>query len=151
MTPVLLVLAATVACGGKKATPAASADAPAPQAQAATGDFPSDAKSQAFLETFTSTTINNFPAVDSAGAKVVLSTLNFSADNTWAAEGYVDAGEEKMECTESGSWTMDPAESASVATINWEIGSTDCIGRTEGDSDRAQITIKNGDVAIAFR
>jgi hypothetical protein len=150
-TPLLLALPVLVACGGKKAAPAASADAGGQAREAVTGDYPSDAKSQAFVEGLASLTIENFAAVDGGGARVILGTLRFSGDNTWSASGYVDAGEERMECTERGTWTMEPAESATVATITWAIGSTDCVGREVGTDTRAKVTIEGDDVEIAFR
>ena len=146
-----ILLVSLVACGSKT-PPASSGDAAASAATSAvTGDFPTDATSQAFVAALTALTITDFHAVDSGGARVILSTLNFKPDNTWVAEGYVDAGEEQMECSESGTWTMDPAKSRTEATIDWVIGATDCVGRNVGDSTRALVTIDGGDVEIAFR
>ncbi len=148
-----ILLVSLVACGSKT-PPVSSGDAAAAAsaaADAATGDFPSDAASQAFVSALSALTITDFHAVDAGGARVILSTLNFKADNTWVAEGYVDAGEEQMECSENGTWTMDAAQSKTEATIDWVIAATDCVGRSEGDSTRALVTIDGGDVEIAFR
>ena len=82
---------------------------------------------------------------------MVLTELDFDADNTWSATGYVDAGEERMECDEDGTWTMEPAESAKSATITWAIVQTDCIGRESGTETRAKITIVGDDIDVAFR
>lgn len=148
----LLFATSLLACGGQKAAPAAAADAAPPAAKSGlTGDFPSDSASQAFAEALIEITIENFAAVDSGGAEVVLSTLRFAGDNSWSASGYVDAGEERMECTEKGHWSMDTADSKTQASINWTIDSTDCIGREAGNETRAQVTIKGSDVEIAFR
>ena len=146
----LTTLALLVACGGKKApvaAPAAAAETPA----VASGDFPNDAATRGFVQKLTSTEITNFTANDAGGAKVVLSSVRFSADNTWKASGFVDAGEERMDCVESGTWTSDPAVSPAEATITWVIGATDCIGRDKGYSTRALITIDGDRVDIALR
>lgn len=142
-----------LACGGTKAAPqAAGAPAPAAAAAPASGEFPSDAASRAFMSALTMMEIKNFAAVDSTeGAKVVFSTLRFQGDNTWSAQGYVDAGEERMECTEKGTWTMEPASSPKEATVTWVIDQTDCIGRENGASTRALFTLTADDVDVAFR
>lgn len=150
-THLFIALPLMVACGGKKAAPAAAAEPVAQVAAAATGDYPGDAKSKAFLSALTSMTVKNFAAVDGGGARVILTKLDFDANNSWSATGYVDAGEERMECQESGSWTMEPAESVTVATINWIIGQTDCTGREGGTETRAKITIVGDDIEVAFR
>ncbi|RME28230.1 MAG: hypothetical protein D6798_02865 [Deltaproteobacteria bacterium] len=148
-----ILFASLIACGGKT-PPNSSGDAAASSgagASAVTGDFPTDAASRAFVEALTARTVTDFHAVDSGGAQVILSTLQFQGDNTWVAEGYVDAGEEQMECSERGTWTMEPARSPTEATIEWVIGSTDCIGRSEGDTTRALVTITGDDVEFALR
>lgn len=147
----ILFASVLLACGGKKAAPAAPAEAAPASKKGPTGDYPSDAASQAFVETLIATPIHDFAAVDNVGAQLILSTLQFSGDNTWSAVGYVDAFEERMECRESGTWTMDPAESATVATITWVIDQTDCISREAGTRERAQLTIEGDDVRIALR
>lgn len=153
MTHALLLALPLLACGGQKTAPeaAAASSSGSSSAAASSGTFPSDAASRAFLNALTTTTIRDFAAVDSEGAKVVLSTLQFRGDNSWSASGYVDGGEERMECTEKGTWTMDPATSPKEATITWVIGSTDCVGREGGTEVRAQLTVDGENVEIAFR
>ena len=147
----ILLLSTIVACGGQKVAPTAAADAASSAKRGLSGDFPSDAASQAFATALTGLTIEDFAAVDGMGAQVILTTLNFAGDNTWSAEGYVEAGDERMECSETGTWDMDAAQSATVATITWVIGQTDCVGREAGTETRAQLTLKGGDVDIAMR
>lgn len=153
MTPALLLALPLLACGGQKAAPepaAAAAAATAPSGP--TGDFPDDAASRAFLAALTMMDIRDFSAVDSTeGAKVVFSSLRFQGDNTWSAQGYVDAGEERMECTERGTWTMEPAASPKEATVSWVIQQTDCVGRESGATTRALFTLTGDDVDVAFR
>lgn len=153
MTPALFLALPLLACGGQKAAPAPAAAAAAATAPArATGDFPDDAASRAFLQALTMMEIRDFSAVDSTeGARVVFSSLRFQGDNTWAASGYVDAGEERMECTERGTWTMEPATSPKEATVTWIIDQTDCVGRDKGTSTRALFTLTGDDVDVAFR
>lgn len=152
MLPTALALATVLACGGKKAAPEAAAAPTATETRGGlTGDYPSDAASQAFATSLIGLTIENFAAVDGVGAKVMMTSLRFAGDNTWGASGYVDAGEERMECAERGTWTMDPASSRTEATITWTVESTDCIGRESGTQVRALLTINGDDVAIAFR
>lgn len=145
----LTTLALVLACGGKKA-PVAAPVAPTAPAEAK-GTFPSDAATRGFVQKLTSTEITNFTANDAGGAKVVLSTVRFSPDNSWKASGFVDAGEERMDCTESGTWTSDPAVSPAEATITWVIVNTDCIGRDKGYSTRALIKIDGDQVDISLR
>ncbi|NOY27604.1 MAG: hypothetical protein GXP62_17200 [Oligoflexia bacterium] len=146
-----LALPLIVGCGGKKPAPAAAGDSKPSASAKKTGTYPTDATSQGFLSALTSMTVHNFLAVDNGGATVVLSTLNFTADNEWSASGYVDAGDERMECTEHGTWTMEAATSNSSATISWVIGTTDCAGREPGTSTRAKIDIVGDDIEVAFR
>ena len=44
------------------------------------------------------------------------------------AQGYVEAMDERMECAESGDWSVE-VNSKSVATIAWTVGETSCVGR----------------------
>lgn len=153
MTLAILVAGALLACGGKKAAPEAAAVQPAP-AEAPTGltgDYPGDSNSKRFAEALIGIEIKNFAAVDGVGAQVMLTSLRFAGDNTWAASGWVDAGEERMECNEQGSWTMEPADSPTNATLTWIIQKTDCVGREAGTKVRAQVLIKGDDVEINFR
>lgn len=147
-----VLLATLLACGGTKAPPVDAGAASAPPApRAASGSFPGDATSQAFVATLTGMELHDFAAVDSGGATVVMRTLAFRGDNTWQGTGHTDFGEERMDCTESGSWSMEPASSPTVATVSWKLLQTDCVGRNAGTENRAVFTIQGDDVEVAFR
>ena len=149
----LVLLSSLLACGGQKAAPvAAGAEAGSARAPASVkGDFPGDPASQAFLATLSAMELPSFSAVDGGGASVMMRSMRFKADNTWAGSGYTDFGEERMDCSESGTWTMEPASSATVATVSWKLEQTDCVGRTAGTENRAVFTIVGEDIEVAFR
>jgi len=152
MSAALLVLLPTLlACGGSKAPPVAAAATSATTQEPGSGSFPTDSHSQTFVRSLTALDITNFAAVGGNSASVIFSHLSFKKDNTWSAVGYFTADDEHMDCTESGTWTMDPAESDTVATINWIIGKTDCVTRTSGTETRAQITIVGDSIEVASR
>jgi hypothetical protein len=46
-------------------------------------------------------------------ARIVYTHLKFRDEGVWAATGYVEAQDEKMDCSETGTWTMEPATSQS--------------------------------------
>ena len=112
---------------------------------------PGDAASKKFAEGLVDATIQNFNPTDAQGATFVYVTMSFLPDNTWKAKGYVEIIDERMECAESGTWTMEPAESDTVATVNWTVDKTDCGGRDAGEKTRAQVTLQNGTIDVLFR
>ena len=103
----------TLACGEKKA-PASSGDAAeeAPSEQTAANDLPGDKASQAFGDALADLEIARFAPTDDG--VLIYDSLSFERSGTWTAAAAVEVMDERMECTESGSWTMDPAESAPV-------------------------------------
>ncbi len=114
--------------------------------------LPKDATSKAFGEKLLASRIVDFepPGVD--GLPFLYDTFTFHEGNTWTAEATLDAGDEKVRCTESGTWTVDAAESETVGPVNWTLGATDCPGRTAGATSRAQFEIQDdGDVKALFR
>jgi len=119
-------------------------EAAAPVAEtAAVPNTPDDANSKKFGALLVSATQTEFKPTDSSGAKFRYATLNFGGDNTWAAK--MDG--ERMDCAESGTWSIEAAESATVAPLTWKVDKTDCAGRTAGDSTRAIVTLdKSGKV-----
>lgn len=147
-----LALLSPVALAGKKKKDkgeAASADA-GPDTSAM--DVPDDKSSKAFAEQLVGLTIQDFRPSDGGGAKFEYTTLGFSPDNTWKASGYVEIMDERMECTESGSWSMEPAESNKTATLSWKLDKTDCPGRESGGETRAVVTLgKSGFDSVKFR
>jgi hypothetical protein len=102
------------------------------------GDVPDDATSKKFATKLVKTNVNNF-SPDAEGLRY--NTLTFNADNTWKADSVVAVMDEEMECTESGTWTMDPAKSGTVSNMNWTISSTDCPTRQAPQELRVEVTL----------
>lgn len=146
----LASLLGLAACGDK-APPASAGSAPA-AAPSKVSSAPADDNSQAFARRLVATPIKNFSPSDSTGAKFLYNTFSFQADGTFTAQGYVEIADEKMDCAESGPWTMDAAESETVATVSWTVEKTNCAGREAGEKTRAQVTLQSGaDPVFAFR
>lgn len=119
---------------------------------AAVPTTPDDATSKKFGAKLLKSTLRSFSPADTGGAKFKYDSMTFSADNTWKADAWVEFDEEKMECTESGKWSMEPAESDKVATVQWSVDKTDCAGRDAGAEVRAQLTLsKDGSIEAKFR
>ena len=115
-------------------------------------DVPDDKNSEKFAEALIGLSIDRFSPTDSAsGAKFLYTSLSFHADNSWSASGYVEMMDEKMECTEVGTWAMDPAESATTAAINLTINTTDCVSRESGHVSRYLATIEGGRLSVSYR
>ena len=138
-----------IACGEKSSTTSS------PEAAAATKftmELPADATSRGFAEMLVASTTSDFTPTDGDGAKFEYTSLQFRPDGTWFAEGYVEAMDERMECTESGTWSMTAADSKTVATVTWVVGDTNCVGRDNANESRAQLTIsKSGIDSAMFR
>lgn len=146
---VALMLASPAAFAKKKKH--RTADTTSVSAPPAT-DAPSDANSKKFLARLLATAIHDFRPVDSGSVDFRYTELHFMAGNTWQAKGYVAVEDEKMDCSESGTWMMDPADSADTATISWKVDETDCPGRNPGESVRVKMTIdQKGAVSVKFR
>ena len=137
------------ACGGEKvATPVAAAG----PKLTADADVPDDAQSKAFALTLISADTTDFSPSDASGAKFEYTRFSFRGDNTWVAEGYVEAMDERMDCTESGTWSMSAAESANKASMNWTVTKTNCAGRDNGSETRVLVTVgKSGIESAMFR
>ena len=147
--PTTLALLTLIACGGKQAEPEV-ASAPAPAIES---NIPNDAKSQAFAKALLGLNLANFKPTDAMGGAVLTyGSMSFRPDGTWHAAGSVAIGEDSMECNEQGSWTMEPAEQATTATMTWSVETTDCAGRKSGTDQRVQMSIlNNGQYKIMFR
>jgi hypothetical protein len=147
-----LALVSPAAAAGKKKKKGGDAPAAASGPAASDMKIPDDGDSRKFAEALLETTITGFRPSDSGGGKFEYNTLSFSADNTWKADGYVEIMDERMECTESGTWEMEPAESAKTATVAWTVAQTDCPSRESGTSLRVVMTLgKNGVEDLKFR
>jgi hypothetical protein len=151
LTLICLALLIPSAADAKKKKKTAEAEAPAEVVEV-TPDIPGDKNSEKFAEALLGLSIERFSPTDaSSGAKFLYTALSFSPDNTWQAAGYVEMMDEKMECTEGGSWSMDAAESGTVATMTWNIDQTDCVSREVGHSTRYRVTIEGDRMSVEYR
>jgi hypothetical protein len=115
-------------------------------------NIPGDDLSKSFAKVLVGSSFTNFRPTDASGAKFIYETFGFAGDNSWSASGYVEIMDERMECTESGSWTMEEARAADTATVTWVVNATDCAGRDTGAETRAQLTVdKDGRLQAMFR
>lgn len=144
----LLMLSPVNAKKGDTSASPTNADetsAPSPEIQA---EIPNDGDSKKFAKSLIALTIKNFRPISDA---LVYETLTFNPDNTWTTEASVEIMDEKMECVESGTWAMDPAESAKVASMTWTVNSTDCPAREAPQDIRLKVTIQGENIQVAFR
>jgi hypothetical protein len=148
---VLVALASLVACGKKDAPAASSGDAAVSGNAAAGASIPDDANSRAFAEQLVKTAVHNFSPADNTGMAFVYVTLTFRSDNTWVALSRLGDGDESVDCKETGTWTMEPATSASSAAMEWKLTETTCPGRPKNNIMRAMVSIEGGEYRISFR
>jgi hypothetical protein len=125
--------------------------APAPAPSGPKVDAPADDASQKFVAKLLATPIKGFRPGDAGGAEFRYDSLTFAADNTFQAAAFVEMDGERMDCTESGSWKMDPAESEKAAVVEWTIVKTNCAGRESGGGLRVRFTIDKDGVNSEFR
>jgi hypothetical protein len=131
----MLALVFAFGCGDKQAPVEAA------PAQAAGPDIPGDAASKKFADKLMGLTISNWSPDDSGDVKFEYTNMTFAPDNTWKAVAYVAIMEERVDCKEMGSWSMDPAESATTAGMTWSIDKTTCPGREAGRELRMSLSI----------
>ena len=139
MTHAILWMA-LAGCGDKEPTKTAAAAEAKPTPVM---NVPDDANSKAFAEKLASMDIQGFSPSSAAGGDIVYTHLKFRNEGVWAATGYVEAQDEKMDCSETGTWSMEPATSQSTATMTWKTSTTDCIGREPGGEQRVLVTLKD--------
>jgi hypothetical protein len=130
---------------GEKTAAATAAVATGPKLTMA---LPDGAK--AFATALVSNATQNFTPTDSDGAVFEYTTLQFRGDGSWRAEGYVEAMDERMECVEAGTWSIDEANSATVGTIAWVVSETSCVGRDNGTETRAEVTVGGSGIQSAL-
>ena len=150
----LLLLGASIALSGPalaKKKKKSKDDGASAAAAAATPDVPADGNSKKYAQKLIETEIKDFSPSDGGGAKFEYTRMQFAGDNTWSAEGYVEIADERMECEERGRWTMDPATSATEATVTWTLESTDCPGRESGGETRAVLKLTKSGLEAIFR
>jgi hypothetical protein len=114
---------------------------------------PEDSTSQSYAKKLTGLDIQNIVPEDTGVLKLKYIALEFRTDGSWSADATMtDSFDEATPCTESGPWTMEPAESATEATLTWSVSVTNCIGRSAGGEARAKFVIgKGGKVDIFNR
>ena len=142
MHAILWLALAGCAKDKEKSNTAAAAPAAKPKVVA---HVPDDANSKAFAEKLQAMDIQDFKPTSSSseGGEIVYTHLKFRDEGVWAATGYVEAQDEKMDCSETGTWTMEPATSQSTATMTWKTSTTDCVGREPGNEQRVLVTLKD--------
>jgi hypothetical protein len=146
----VIMWVALAGCGDKEpSTTAAPAEAKAKETVGSVA--PSDPNSQKFVADLTALDIQDFHPSSSAGGQIVYSHLKFRPEGAWAATGYVEAGDEKIDCSETGTWTMDPATNETTATMTWKTATTDCAGREPGGEQRVEVTITGSTINTSFR
>jgi hypothetical protein len=142
-----LVLALIVfpACAGKKKGP------PTIEEKVEKANVPDDKTSEAFAERLLKNPAREFRPTDNAGATFVYHEMKFRPNNTWEAQAEMTAEGEAFNCQESGTWTMDKAESESTAMMTWKMDKTTCAGRPDSADMRVKVTIEKGEYDIKLR
>ena len=144
-----VILPSTAEAKKKKKTASAETTEVAPEVST---DIPGDKDSEKFADALMALTIERFSPTDTtSGAKFLYTSLDFASGNIWNAVGYVEMMDEMMECTEGGTWSMDPAESATTATMTWTIDQTDCVSREAGHTTRYRVTVEGGRIDVEYR
>jgi hypothetical protein len=141
MTHAILWLALAGCAKDKEKTSTAAAAEAKPKPPVV--NVPDDDNSKAFAEKLQGMDIQDFKPSSSEGGEIVYTHLKFRDEGVWAATGYVEAQDEKIDCSETGTWTMEPATSASTATMVWKTTTTDCAGREPGAEQRVLVTLKD--------
>jgi hypothetical protein len=144
LTPILLA-SLLAACGEKSPTAVVAAVKDSPKLSM---EIPDGAKG--FASALVGSVTTGFNPTDSDGATFEYTHLQFRGDGTWAASGFVEAMDERMECAEAGSWALEDATDKVTGTINWTVGETSCIGREQGTKTRAQITLGSNGIQNAL-
>jgi hypothetical protein len=148
MRNALIILLLTSCAKGGETTSSGQETQPSRQIGA---NLPSDSNSLDFIDGFVSLDIQDFRPGSSSGAILTYANLTFRPDESWHANGSIRIGEDQMECSESGSWSMTPAESSTVATVTWTVDTGSC-SRSAGVEVRAQISLlDDGEYRVQFR
>lgn len=142
-----ILLPLLVACGPKKAPePVVSA---APEVKT---EVPDDATSRKFSSRLLALDITDWNPEDTGSAEFKYGKFSFNKDNTWNGAATLTVIDESVNCSEKGTWSMDPADSETTATVTWTIDSTDCPGREKGKALRVQMTIgDDGKITLFVR
>jgi hypothetical protein len=136
----IVLLALLPACGHKKAPHAGAGSSKSTTASTAI-EIPDDAKSKAFAARLVGLEMKDWSPSDAGVIQLRYVRMSHKADNTWNADAHVSDGDEEVSCQESGTWTMDAAESESTAEVTWFLHKTNCPGRNVQTKSRGQVTI----------
>jgi hypothetical protein len=148
MRNALIILLLTSCAKGGETTSSGESSQPSRQIGA---NLPSDSNSIDFIDAFVSLDIQDFRPGSSSGAILTYDNLTFRPDESWHADGSIRIGEDQMECSESGHWSMQPATSPTVATVTWTVDAGSC-SRSAGIELRAQVSIlEDGEYRVQFR
>ena len=137
MTSIWAFALLNLACGPKSG---GAVEAAGSKRAPALGDqVPDESNSQAFAQRLIAEGLSDLEVSDS-GAALIYQAQSFSGDGTWKTTAEVDFGEESMPCTESGTWSLEPATSPTEATLAWEVAETNCVGLQAGRSFRIALS-----------
>jgi hypothetical protein len=120
-----------------------AAVAPASRSPQIGANLPQDATSKGYIGNLVDTPFRNYRPVEGA-VTLNYESFRFRPDGSWSASGAISILEDKMECEESGSWTMDPATSETDGVVSWTVNDTDCASRKTQVTTRARIQLLDG-------
>ena len=146
----LIVVSLVATTGCKKNETETAASKPVEERITWGDQVPDTEKSRVFAEKLVKTEIDSLRVTDS-GAVLTYHYLKFDADGSWVANGAVEVADEKMECQEAGTWSMDPAGTPTTARLDYIIARTDCAGREAGGSQRLSVDLSSDKPEILFR
>lgn len=133
-----VVVALTLAaCGGKKA-PETPEPAEAPKAEI-TAEIPEGPDAKKFTRALADSGLQDLAP---SGSSDFSMSLQFALDGTYTGEGVAELGGETLECTETGTWSIDSMD-GEQASMNWTITKTNCPNRTNGDTQRVAVQLGN--------
>lgn len=107
--------------------------------------IPDTADSKKFAARLVDLEITDWSPEDTGQVDFEYQTFDFRNDNTWYGEARVTVIDESVDCKESGTWTMDPAESPTTSYLTWTVEKTSCPGREAGKEMRVKMTINDDD------
>jgi hypothetical protein len=149
--PLLFPVLLLTACGEKAVAPApAPVEAASAASSEPTPDTPSDAASRAFAKRLLSTPVSDFRPGE-GGVDFVYRSLTFRGDNSFVAEARMSFDGESIDCTETGTWTMDAASGDGQASMTWAMTKTTCAGRPANVDTRVQLTADGGGWKVEVR
>lgn len=92
---------------------------------------PSDTDSKKFADHLVRHPLKGYHPTDADGPKVLWVETTFNAKNEWVAVTKVQVDAEDVDCRESGTWSMDKAESNQVAVVAMRTLASTCAGRAD--------------------